>query len=88
MTANDKDGGKREKITVTLPISDTIPGPGNYTVEVLNMNGPAMPVIDATDLIDSFGAGTTKDISSTEQAPELFGEVSILTDQQEQDENT
>lgn len=69
MTVNNKKGEKEDKIKVTLPVSDTVPGPGNYLVEILNMNGSAMPVVDGTDLIDSLGAGTAQDISSTEQAP-------------------
>lgn len=71
MTVYNKEGGNK-KIVVTLPVSDTVPGPGNYTVEVLNMNGTGIPVVDATDLTDSPGAGTAQDISSTEQAPEIL----------------
>lgn len=56
---------------MTLPISDTIPGPGSYSVHVLNMNGGSeIPVVNATDLIDTTGAGTAFDQASALQAPE------------------
>lgn len=87
MTANDNVLGNKEKITVTLPVSDTIPGPANYTVEILNMNGPGIPVINATDLIDSFGGGTAEDIGSTEQAPGTSGESYTNRVQEEHDED-
>lgn len=55
--------------TVTLPISDTIPGPGSYTVRMLHMDeaDDRLPVVDATDLIDHFGAGTARDTDTTAQ---------------------
>jgi len=66
----EKHQNTREKKTkVTLPISDTVPGPGSYTAEVLNLNGEGLPVVNATDLIETTGAGTAKDVDSVSQAP-------------------
>jgi hypothetical protein len=62
-----KDNGTIEQ--VTLPVSDTVPGPGNYTAGVVNLHGPGLPVIDSTDLISSMGAGTAEDIPSVLQTP-------------------
>lgn len=61
----EKDGKK-----LTLPVSDTVPGPGNFTVKILNMEGDGVPVVNATDLVESLGAGTAKDVSSVLMAPE------------------
>lgn len=60
---------KLETKLVTLPISDTIPGPGSYTVRMLHMDDvdDTLPVVDATDLIDHFGAGTARDTDTTAQ---------------------
>lgn len=60
---------KEKKTLVTLPVSDTVPAPGNYTVEVLNMDGDGLPVVNGTDLIDSIDSGAARDVSSTLQAP-------------------
>lgn len=84
MTVNNKEG-RNKKIVVTIPVSDTVPGPGNYTLEVLNMNGTEFPVVDETDLIDSLGAGTAQDISSTEQAPEM-SKADYINTPEERDE--
>ena len=56
--------------TVTLPVSDTVPAPGSYSVKVINFWGEGLPVVDSTDLIDTTGAGTAHDEVSTLQAPE------------------
>lgn len=55
---------------VTLPVSDTVPAPGNYTVRVLNMSGGETPVVNATDLVNNMGSGTAKDEASALLAPE------------------
>lgn len=66
----EKNQNTRQKKTkVTLPISDTVPGPGSYTVEVLNLNGEGLPVVNAIDLIETTGAGTAKDVNSVSQVP-------------------
>lgn len=61
---------KAQTTRLKLPVSDTVPAPGTYTVEVLNMEGDGLPVVDRTDLIETTGAGTAKDIASALQAPE------------------
>lgn len=54
---------------VTLPVSDTVPAPGNFSAGVLNLHGQGLPVLDSTELISSLGAGTAKDVVSVLQAP-------------------
>jgi len=61
--------GKRDVEQVTLPVSDTVPAPGNYSVGVLNLHGKGLPVVDSTDLISTMGAGTAEDIASVLKAP-------------------
>lgn len=61
---------QKNQETVTLPVSDTVPAPGSYSVKVINFQGEGLPVVDSTDLIDTTGAGTAHDEVSTPQAPE------------------
>lgn len=59
----------RKQKKYTLPVSDTVPGPGTYTAGVLNLYGKGLPVVDSTDLISNMGSGTAEDIASVLQAP-------------------
>lgn len=82
-----KNKGKVEQ--VTLPVSDTVPAPGNFSAGVLNLHGEGLSVLDSTDLIDTTGAGTAKDVPSALQAPipsQRSGRLSGIIMEQDQDE--
>lgn len=56
--------------TILIPITDTLPGPGAFEAKFNESEDDAIPILQTTDSIHSFGHGTAQDVSSTSKAPD------------------
>lgn len=54
---------------VTLPVSDTVPGPGTFHARVLHLNDGETPVVVGIERDSWIGAGTALDVASSLKAP-------------------
>jgi hypothetical protein len=60
-----------KKLHVTMPISDTIPGPGTYHVTIIETEKEnEIPAVETKDSIEHFGHGTAEDIHSVSHPAE------------------
>ncbi|PKM82537.1 MAG: hypothetical protein CVU89_03265 [Firmicutes bacterium HGW-Firmicutes-14] len=62
---------KKKVEKLTLPISDTIPGPGTFEAGIIGDKHSAseIPSVETENAADYIGHGTADDIPSTMQAP-------------------
>lgn len=54
---------------VTLPVSDTVPGPGTFQARVLHTDDGEIPTIVGVERDNWIGAGTAQDVTSSLKAP-------------------
>lgn len=63
---------KSKSKRITLPVSDTVPGPGTLEVGIVmdQQHVSKIPSVEIEDTPDYIGHGTADDVSSTPSAPE------------------
>ena len=62
----------KKKARLNLPISDTIPGPGNFEADIIvdEHDASKIPSVEKEDAPDYIGHGTANDVTSTPLTPD------------------
>lgn len=65
---------------ITLPVSDTVPGPGTYHASILHLRDGEMPTVLGVERDNWIGAGTADDVVTSLKAPEPEKEPPLRQD--------